>query len=119
MYNLVSCYDTVEMKTRGDVLSDKVGRALSGKINFILCYQVYLSDGGEHDGLRISQSESILTDMTQVISPLVGDNTWSQARSPTSAQSLSPAPLLHPGTNCNGVLGAKQVSITCLLNSPG
>ena len=24
MYNLVSCYDTLELKSRGDVLSDKV-----------------------------------------------------------------------------------------------
>ena len=53
MYNLVSCYDSLEMKSRGDMLSDKV----------------YL---GEHEGegLRISQSESILTDMTHVISPM-------------------------------------------------
>ena len=46
------------MKARGDVLSDKV----------------YLGDQdvnvGEGEGLRISQSESILTDMTHVISPM-------------------------------------------------
>ena len=55
MYNLVSCYDSLEMKARGDVLSDKV----------------YLGDQeGEGEGLRISQSESILTDMTHVISPM-------------------------------------------------
>ena len=59
MYNLVSCYDSLEMKARGDVLSDKV----------------YLGDHhdihvGEGEGLRISQSESILTDMTHVISPM-------------------------------------------------
>ena len=58
MYNLVSCYDSLEMKARGDVLSDKV----------------YLGEAdinvGEGEGLRISQSESILTDMTHVISPM-------------------------------------------------
>ena len=59
MYNLVSCYDTLEMKVRGDVLSDKV----------------YLSDtdmalDNEADGLKLSQSESILTDMTHVLSPM-------------------------------------------------
>ena len=58
MYNLVSCYDSLEMKARGDVLSDKV----------------YLGEPdihvGEGEGLRISQSESILTDMTHVISPM-------------------------------------------------
>ena len=66
MYNLVSCYDTLELKSRGDVLSDKV----------------YMSDPGEGDGemLRISQSESILTDMTHVISPM-------SAKSPLSSRS--------------------------------
>ena len=74
-----------------------------------------LSDGGDHDGLRISQSESILTDMTHVISPLCPDNTWSQARSPSSAKSLSPGQAIQPGANCNGsggysALAAKQVN---------
>ena len=55
MYNLVSCYDSLEMKVRGDVLSDKV----------------YLSDTDmDTDGLKLSQSESILTDMTHVLSPM-------------------------------------------------
>ena len=49
MYNLVSCYDSLEMKARGD--RDRDLR-------------------GEGEGLRISQSESILTDMTHVISPM-------------------------------------------------
>ena len=114
MYNLVSCCDTVEMKSRGDVLSDKVVRNILDSFLHICDDQVYLSDGGEHDGLRISQSESILTDMTHVISPLCGDNTWSQARSPSSAKSPSPNPVLQPGTNCNGSGGysalAKQVN---------
>ena len=56
MYNLVSCY---EMKVRGDVLSDKV----------------YLGDTDmnmdmDTDGLKLSHSESILTDMTNVLSPM-------------------------------------------------
>ena len=54
MYNLVSCY---EMKVRGDVLSDKV----------------YLNDTDmnmDMEGLKLSQSESILTDMTHVLSPM-------------------------------------------------
>ena len=50
MYNLVSCYDSLEMKARGG--RDQEARA------------------GEGEGLRISQSESILTDMTHVISPM-------------------------------------------------
>ena len=28
MYNLVACYDTLELKSRGDVLSDKVNSVL-------------------------------------------------------------------------------------------
>ena len=28
MYNLVACYDTLELKSRGDVLSDKVSSVL-------------------------------------------------------------------------------------------
>ena len=60
MYNLVSCYDSLEMKVRGDVLSDKV----------------YLSDTDMNMdmlGVKLSQSESILTDMTHVLSPMYDD----------------------------------------------
>lgn len=85
MYNLVSCYDTLELKSRGDVLSDKV----------------YMSDTGEGEGemLRISQSESILTDMTHVISPM-------SAKSPLSSRSRGSPLQPHQsngGPNCNGL----------------
>ena len=70
MYNLVSCYDTLELKSRGDVLSDKV-RAIITKYQIqTFMLQVYFSEAGEGEMLRISQSESILTDMTHVISPM-------------------------------------------------
>lgn len=71
MYNLVSCYDSLEMKVRGDVLSDKV----------------YLSDTDmnmdmDTDGLKLSQSESILTDMTHVISPMYEHSCTMGGKSP-------------------------------------
>ena len=37
MYNLVSCYDTLELKSRGDVLSDKVVTKMFCKYVFIDC----------------------------------------------------------------------------------
>ena len=104
MYNLVACYDTLELKSRGDVLSDKVSsqscqtykrcskwRSASTcplhHLHFVptipsivkhrlhICClltrppaQVYLSSPASPGaGLRISQSESILTDMTHVL----------------------------------------------------
>ena len=83
MYNLVSCYDTLEMETRGDVLSDKVTfilahfwtlTCLDKMMRNIFMFQVCLSDNEQAAdhllGLRMSRSESILTDMTHVISPM-------------------------------------------------
>ena len=116
MYNLVACYDTLELKSRGDVLSDKVSSVLPSmqamfemeekapiyqrfhmpissstfcthhsehRQTSVTCLlstdppplrpQVYLSSpaspgaGLVSPGLRISQSESILTDMTHVL----------------------------------------------------
>ena len=37
MYNLVSCYDTLELKSRGDVLSDKVVTKMFCKYVFTDC----------------------------------------------------------------------------------
>ena len=55
MYSLVSCYDSLEMKVRGDVVSDKI----------------YFSDMDmDMEGVTLSQSESILTNMTHVLSPM-------------------------------------------------
>ena len=103
MYNLVACYDTLELKSRGDVLSDKVSSVLPDiqamlemeehfhmpftpstfcthhsehRQTSVECLlptdpppaQVYLSSPASPGaGLRISQSESILTDMTHVL----------------------------------------------------
>ena len=71
MYRLVSCYDNLEMSVRGgDVLSDKV----------------YLSDNDmnnmDMDRLKLSQSESILTDMTHVLSPMCDHSGYSGGKSP-------------------------------------
>ena len=35
MYNLVSCYDSLEMRVRGDVLSDKVTPCQSDILSFL------------------------------------------------------------------------------------
>ena len=69
MHSLVSCYDSLEMKVRGDVLSDKV----------------YLNDTDmnmDMEGLKLSQSESILTDMTHVLSPMYDICTNMEGQSP-------------------------------------
>lgn len=86
MYNLVSCYDSMELRDRGDITSDKV----------------YLSEGDTDqeevtfkEGVKMSQSDSILTDMTHVLSPCL------DLRSPL--HSISSPRLPEGGViNCNG-----------------
>ena len=110
MYNLVSCYDSLEMKVRGDVLSDKV----------------YLSDTDMNMdmlGVKLSQSESILTDMTHVLSPMYDACSSMEGKSPIQSmgkfrqirmQFFIFLILGSPGgggvMKCNGTNGYKHVS---------